>query len=127
VPDHLRKVLEFTGGKGADIILEMLANVNLGDDCACLAPRGRIVVIGSRGKATIDARNLMSRDADIRGMTLFNAGPHNTTVIHAALMAGLADGSLKPVINCEIPLKNAAQAHEMILAPGSLGKIVLIP
>jgi NADPH2:quinone reductase len=127
VPDHLRKVLEFTGGKGADIIIEMLANVNLGDDCACLAKRGRIIVIGSRGKATIDARDLMSRDADIRGMMLFNAGPHDTAVIHAALMAGFADGSLKPVINCEIPLKEAPKAHEMIMMPGAMGKIVLAP
>jgi NADPH2:quinone reductase len=127
IPGHLRKVMEFTGDKGADIIIEMLANVNLGDDCACLAKQGRIIVIGSRGKATIDARDLMGRDADIRGMTLFNAGPHDTTVIHAALMGGFSDGSLKPVINCEIPLKEAPRAHEMIMKPGALGKIVLAP
>jgi NADPH:quinone reductase-like Zn-dependent oxidoreductase len=42
-------------------------------------------------------------------------------------MGGFSDGSLKPVINCEIPLKEAPRAHEMIMKPGALGKIVLAP
>ena len=71
-PDYLAQILEATSGRGVDVILEMLANVNLGKDLTILAPRGRVVVIGNRGRVEIDARDTMSRDADIRGMVLPN-------------------------------------------------------
>jgi NADPH2:quinone reductase len=125
--DYLDQVMKLTEGKGVDIILEMLANVNLGRDLRVLALHGRVVVIGSRGTVEIDPRDTMGRDADIRGMSLFNVTPEDLSVIHAALVAGLEDDTLKPVIGKEFPLKEAAQAHELIMQPGSYGKIVLIP
>ena len=64
---------EVTAGRGVDVILELPANVNLGKDLAVLAPGGRVVVIGNRGKVEIDPREAMARDADIRGMVLSNA------------------------------------------------------
>jgi NADPH2:quinone reductase len=125
-PDYLSQIMDITEGRGVNVILEMLANVNLGHDLGLLAKNGRVVVIGNRGKVELDARDAMIRDADIRGMLLFNATPQEKTAIHAALGAGLANGTLQPVIGQEFPLADAARAHERIMAPGALGKIILI-
>jgi NADPH2:quinone reductase len=126
-PDHLARVVERTHGLGVEIILEMLANVNLGQDLAALAQRGRVVVIGSRGKVEITPRDAMFRDAAILGMTLFNVGPDDMASIHAALGAGFANGTLRPVIGRRFSLTEAARAHAAVLEPGALGKIVLLP
>ena len=71
--DYRQAIMEATEARGVDCILEMLANVNLGADLQLLAPRGRVVVIGSRGSVEINPRDAMMRDADIRGMILANA------------------------------------------------------
>ncbi len=126
-PDYLEKVTALTGGRGPDIILEMLANVNLGKDLSIIAPHGRIVIIGNRGTIEINPRAAMQRDATILGMMIPNASDAEVASIHAALVAGLANGSLKPVINQELPLKDAPRAHELLMQPGAYGKIVLIP
>ncbi len=125
-PDYLAQIMEATSGRGVDVILEMLANVNLGKDLTILAPRGRVVVIGSRGRVEIDARDTMSRDADIRGMVLPNTSPAEMESLHAALVAGLGNGTLRPVIGKELPLAEAPQAHVAVMAPGAFGKIALI-
>lgn len=123
--DYLAQILNATSGRGVDVILEMLANVNLGKDLTLLAPRGRIVVIGNRGRVEIDARDAMSRDADIRGMVLPNTPAAEMADIHAALVAGLANGTLRPVIGRELALAEAPQAHRAVMEPGAFGKIVL--
>ena len=69
----------------------------------------------------------MSRDADIRGMALPNTPPAELASIHAALVAGLENGSLRPVIGKEFPLRDAPGAHRAVLEPGAFGKIVLVP
>ena len=124
---YLEQVKELTGGRGVDIILEMLANVNLGRDLGLLALGGRVIVIGSRGQVEIAPRDLMSRDADIRGMTLFNVPPAALAGIHAAIRAGLANGTMRPIVGRELPLAEAAAAHRAVLEPGAHGKIVLLP
>jgi len=127
LPDYLTDVLKITGNRGVDIILEMLANVNLGRDLQVLARNGRVIVIGSRGKVEIDAREAMVRDAEIRGMLLFNVPAREKVAIHAALRAGLENGTVKPVISRELPLEEAPRAHELIMEPGAAGKIILLP
>jgi NADPH2:quinone reductase len=122
---YAEAILAATGGTGVDLVLENLANVNLNRDLALLAPRGRVVVVGNRGTIEIDPRQLMGRDADIRGMLLFNTPPADMAEIHAALGAGLRNGSLRPIIGHEIPLAEAPQAHELVMSPGAKGKIVL--
>jgi NADPH2:quinone reductase len=101
--------------------------VNLGRDLTILAPRGRVVVVGSRGTVEIDARNTMTRDAAILGMSLWNATPEDLIGIHSALVAGLENGTLRPVIGQEIPLSEAPRAHKAVMEPGAYGKIALIP
>jgi NADPH2:quinone reductase len=126
-PGHFDEALALTGGRGYEVILEMLANVNLGRDLPLLAPHGRVVVVGNRGAAEIDARNLMTRDAAILGMTMWNASPEDVMSIHSALVAGLENKTLRPVIGQEIPLAEAARAHQAVMEPGAHGKIDLIP
>ncbi|HEY3915334.1 MAG TPA: NADPH:quinone reductase [Verrucomicrobiae bacterium] len=126
-PGYLEDVMKITEGRGANIILEMLANVNLGHDLGILARDGRVIVIGNRGKVEIDPRHLMMRDADIRGMMVSNASPVSKASIHAALGAALENETLKPVIGRELPLAEATKAHELIMEPGAHGKIILIP
>ncbi|HEY4980060.1 MAG TPA: zinc-binding dehydrogenase, partial [Candidatus Acidoferrum sp.] len=103
------------------------ANVNLGTDLRLLALRGRVIVIGNRGEVTINARELMSRRASVRGFTLWAATEAETVEIYAGIDAGLESGTLRPIVGKELPLKEATQAHQDILAPGAFGKIVLVP
>jgi NADPH2:quinone reductase len=123
--DHFEQIMKTTGGRGVDVIVEMLANVNLGKDLTILAKGARVVIIGSRGPVEIDPRNTMQRDADVRGMILPNTPPAELASIHAALVAGLENGTLRPAIGKEFPLADAAQAHRAVREPGALGKIVL--
>jgi NADPH2:quinone reductase len=123
--DYLQQIPALTGGRGVDVVLEMLANINLDRDLEIVAPRGRVVVIGNRGRVEIDPRKAMGKDASILGMTLFNTTREEFLEIHAGLAAGLENGSLRPVIGKELPLEQAAQAHVAVMEPGAHGKIVL--
>lgn len=126
-PGYQDKILEKTEGRGVDIILEMLANVNLGADLKLLSKNGRVVVIGSRGDVTITPRELMARRASIHGMMLWNITEPETEEIHAGIIEGLEKGALRPVVGKELPLAEAARAHKEIMEPGAYGKIVLLP
>jgi NADPH2:quinone reductase len=125
--DYLSKIPAPPGGHGLDVILEMLANVNLDRDLDLIAPHGRVIVIGNRGRVEIDPRKMMGKDGMIRGMTLFNTTREEFREIHAGIVAGLENGSLNPVIGKELPLDQAAQAHVAVMEPGAFGKIVMLP
>ena len=121
------EILKATAGRGVDIVLEMLANVNLAADLKLLATYGRVIVIGNRGEITINPRDLMARRSSVRGFTLWATTEAETAEIHAALYAGFENGTLRPVIGKEIPLAEAARAHKEVMAPGASGKIILVP
>jgi NADPH2:quinone reductase len=123
--DYLQQVLPLTGGRGADVILEMLANVNLDRDLDVLALRGRVMVIGNRGRVEIDPRKMMGKDGTILGMTMFNATAEELRESHAGIIAGLENGSLRPVVGKTFALDQAAEAHTAVMQPGAFGKIVL--
>jgi NADPH2:quinone reductase len=122
-----KEIVALTKGRGVDVILEMLADVNLARDLTLLALRGRVVVIGNRGSIEIDPRATMRRDLSILGLTLLNATKEELVGIHAALVAGLASRTLTPIVGREMPLAEAPRAHREVLEPGAYGKIVLIP
>ncbi len=126
-PGYLDEFMKLTEGKGADIVLEMLANENLGKDLKILAAHGRVIVIGSRGTVSIDPRDTMTRHADIRGMSIVTASAADLAEVHEAIGQGLASGALRPVIGAELSLSQAASAHEQVMKAGAYGKIVLIP
>lgn len=129
---YLDALQELTGGKGVNVLLEMLANVNLGNDLDFLARGGRVVLIGNRGeknqgRVEINPRAVMARDADILGMTLYNATAQQQRGLHAAIVAGLANGTLQPVIGQEFALGDVVKAHHAVIDNRAYGKIVLIP
>ncbi len=126
-PNYAEAIAKATGGRGVDVILEMLANVNLATDLKLLAMNGRVIIIGNRGEITINPRELMARRGTARGFTLWAATEAETAEIHAGIGAGLENGTLRPIIGKEMPLKDGRQAHVDVLAPGAHGKIVLIP
>jgi NADPH2:quinone reductase len=126
-PDYLDELMKLTGGRGVDVILEMLANVNLAKDLSVLAHKGRVVVIGNRGNIEINPREIMRRDAAVLGMMLWMASRQELASIHAGIVAGLENGSLRPVVGKELPLAEASQAHRAVMEPGAYGKIVLVP
>ena len=126
-PAYVDAIMKATAGRGVDVVLEMAAHINLDRDLTMLARGGRVVVVGNRGRIEIDPRATMSRDAAILGMTLFNVTPAELTSIHAAIVAGLTTGTLRPFVGREIAMADAPKAHAAVMEPGALGKIVLTP
>lgn len=124
---HVERIQALTSGRGPDVILEMLANVNLDHDLTMIAPRGRIVVIGNRGRIEIDPRRIMAKHAIVTGLALWGLTPEEVRTGHDALGAALTSGALRPVVGAELPLAEAAEAHRRVMAPGARGKIVLLP
>jgi NADPH:quinone reductase len=124
---YLDEIMKATGGAGVNVLLEMLANVNLGHDLKLLSQNGRVIVIGSRGDVTVTPRDLMMRRASVSAFTLWATTPSEATEILAALEAGLENGTLRPVVGKQIPLAEAARAHKEVMEPGASGKIVLVP
>jgi NADPH2:quinone reductase len=114
-----------TGGRGVDLVLEMLANVNLDRDLALLAPKGRVVIIGSRGRVEIDPRQTMGKESAILGTTLWVTTPDEFRQIQAGLRAALEAGTLKPVVGRTLPLEKARDAHRAILHERAAGNLVL--
>jgi NADPH2:quinone reductase len=126
-PAHLAAAVALTGGRGFDLVVEFLANVNLGDDLRALAPRGRVVVVGSRGHVEIDPRDLMNAEGTILGMRMPNARPDEVETARAAVDTGLRDGTLRPVVGRELPLAEAPRAHRLLMGRPALGRLVLVP
>ena len=119
-PGYQDKILQATGDRGVDIILEMLANVNLSHDTKLLANNGRVIVIGSRGEVTINPRELMGRRASIRAFTLWalpqrkrrRSTPGSLQVSKAALCVPLL------ARNCHSPRQRARTRRSS--SPGRL-------
>jgi len=126
-PGYLDEITKLTNGRGPDVIVEMLANVNLDHDLTVIAPGGRIIVIGNRGRVEIDARKIMTKDVSVFGTALWGIPPDDIRRAHQAIVDGLESGALTPVVGTEMLLKDAALAHRRVMEPGARGKIVLIP
>jgi len=126
-PGYTDEILKATNGRGVDVVIEMLANVNLAADLKLLARFGRVIVIGSRGDVTITPRDLMARASSVRGFVLWGISEADEADVHAGLFAGLENGTVRPVVGKELGLGEAARAHKEILETGALGKTILIP
>lgn len=122
-----KDLLAKTGGRGVDLIIEMLANVNLVKDLDLIVKRGRIAIVGNRGAIELNPRAVMGKDATIVGFTNWNALPAELAMAHAAIVAGMERSGYKPQVGKELPLADAARAHEDVMKSGAYGKIVLIP
>ena len=125
--DDYAKIKEITSGNGVDLIIEMLADKNLGKDLPALARHGRVVIVGSRGSVEIEPRLTMGSELDIRGMTIMNMPADEHRTMYLTLTAALESGVLRPIVSQEFPLDEAYKAHNQLAEGGSIGKIVLIP
>lgn len=123
--NYLTEILNITDGKGVEIILEMLANVNLQKDFDVLARFGRVSIIGNRGSLEFNPRAIMGKDASVFGMALFNAPDAEMEEIHEAIYDGLSSGFLNPIVGKKFPLAEAVEAHRAVIEEKAFGKIVL--
>ena len=116
-------------GGGVDIVVEMLANVNLDADLKVLARGGTVAVVGNRDTIEINPRDLMAKESSILGV--LGGTPEEHKAAFAAINAGLERGFLVPVVDrsFNFGLADAPKAHEEVIAHshGSAGKIVLLP
>jgi len=124
---YLGEIKAATGGKGVDVVIEMLANINLQKDFDVLAMFGRICIVGNRGSLDFNPRVIMGKDATVTGMALYNSSYAERDEIHAAIFDGLRSGELRPIIRKSMPLADAPAAHREVMESKAFGKIVLVP
>jgi len=129
--DFVAEVLRLTGGKGTDVVLDMVAGDYIGRDVKCLAEDGRIVIIAVQGgsQSTIDASLVLRRRLVITGSTLRPRPVAFKAKIAEALRKTawpwLESGAVKPVIHQVFPAAEAAQAHALMESNQHIGKLVL--
>jgi NADPH2:quinone reductase len=124
--DSVDQIRAATGGRGPDIILEMMTQRNLNHDLALLAYGGRIALVANTGRIDLDLA-LTSRTVAIFGVSLVDVPVGEIAQALAAVGAGLEAGTLRPVVAREFPLAEAAAAHRVLEAGGALGNLVLVP
>jgi len=129
--DFAAVVKELTGGKGVDVILDMVAGDYVAREIDCLADDGRLVVIALLGgsKANLDMGQVLRRRLTITGSTLRPRPVAFKAAIARQLREQVwplfAQGKLKPVIHSTFPLAQAAEAHTLMESSSHVGKIVL--
>jgi putative PIG3 family NAD(P)H quinone oxidoreductase len=129
--DFAEALMEATGGHGADVILDIIGAGYLAKNIAALAPDGRIANIGLQQgrRAELDFAALMAKRGTIMSTSLRARPVEQKAAIVAAVAANvwpLVDaGEVRPVIHCELPMAQAAEAHRIMTASSHTGKIVL--
>ena len=129
--DFVAVVKELTGGKGVDVVLDMVAGDYVAREIACLADDGRIALIALLGgaKATIDLNDVLRRRLVISGSTLRPRSVEFKAAIAAKLKQHawplFEQGKIKPVIYKTFPLAQAADAHALMESSTHVGKIML--
>lgn len=130
--DYDEVVRTATGGRGADVILDVLGGPHLARHLNLLAPGGRLVVIGllDGREGTVDLRMLLGKRLTITGSTLRPRTPAEKGAIARALEREvwplLETGGVRPRIDATFPLASAAEAHRRLASRAHVGKIVLV-
>jgi len=120
-----KKMVEHLGS-GFDVIIEHLANINLGHDVQMLKEKARVMIVGCRGAVSINPRHLMLPEASIRGVSLGSSTPAEWSEMGAAIVAGIEAGWVSPVINKEYTMDQVSQVHhDIVHSKGAKGKLVL--
>ena len=131
--DFVAAVREATGGRGADVILDLVGGPYLQRNLDCLAVEGRLVLIAVMGgiKGEVNLASLMSRRQTLTGSTLRSRPVAAKAAICDALRARVwprfAGGTLRPVIHATYPLAQAAAAHRVMESSAHVGKLLLVP
>ncbi|MDB5065081.1 MAG: NAD(P)H-quinone oxidoreductase [Chloroflexi bacterium] len=129
--DFPSRVRELTGGRGADLILDVMGASYLARNLDALAPDGRLVIIGMQGGTTaeIDLNQLLRRRLTVMATTLRGRSVEQKAEIVRRFvedaLPGFEDGSLRPVVDRVLPLAEAPAAHRAMEAGENVGKLVL--
>jgi putative PIG3 family NAD(P)H quinone oxidoreductase len=131
--DFVAAVLDATGGAGADVILDIMGASYLARNLAALATGGRLAIIGRQGgsRAEIDLGVLQGKQASVHATTLrARPLPEKAAVVAAVrdqVWPLIGAGRVAAVIDRELPMSQAAQAHRAVAASDHIGKILLRP
>lgn len=123
---YIDKMIIDLNGQGPDIIVEMLANVNLATDMSIVNQNGIIVVVGCRGNVEVNPRLAMQKECMLTGLLLPNATEEEWTEMHEMMSQGMKDQWVQPHVSRIYPMHEMPQAHDDIMnTQSSLGKIIL--
>ena len=124
-------VQEWTAGRGMDVVLDLVGGPYTGASVSVLAPRGRLMLIGTVAgrRSDLDLGAVLSRRLTVRG-TVLRSRPIEEKILAARAFAAevvplLAAGRLEPVVDSVFPLAGVAAAHERLAGNGTFGKVVL--
>jgi NADPH2:quinone reductase len=129
--DFAEEAKKLTGGKGVDVVLDMVAGSYVAREVECLAEDGRIVIIAIQGgtKSEFNAGLVLRKRLTITGSTLRPRPVEFKAAIAASLKARvwplLESGAIKPIIHSTFPAAEAARAHALMESNQHIGKIVL--
>jgi NADPH2:quinone reductase len=123
---YLDEVRALTGGRGPDVIVEMMSQRNLNHDVALVADGGRIALVANSGRIDLDL-GPTGRTIALFGVSIIHTEPGAINRALTAIDAGLANRTLRPIVGREFPLAEAAAAHRALEAGGALGNLVLVP
>lgn len=129
--DFVTALREASGGHGADVILDIMGAAYLARNVTALAPDGRLVIIGLQGgvQAELNIAALMAKRGSVISTTLRARPPSQKAAIVAEVRSAVwplvESGAIRPVIHCELPLAEAAQAHRIMTSSAHTGKILL--
>jgi NADPH2:quinone reductase len=125
------EVLARTAGRGVDVVLDLVGGAYVAQDLVCLAPQGRIMVVGTMAgtRVDMDLGALMQKRATLRG-TMLRARPLEekilaTRALERHIAPLLARGAVRPVVDCVLALADAAEGHRRMQSNGTFGKVVL--
>ncbi|MCX4567985.1 NAD(P)H-quinone oxidoreductase [Streptomyces albogriseolus] len=130
--DFVAELREATGGKGADVILDNMGAKYLDRNVQALAVNGRLVIIGMQGgvKGELNIGALLAKRAAITATTLRARPVEEKAAIVAAVREHVwplvSGGHVRPVIDREIPMPDAAQAHRIVEDSSHIGKVLLV-
>lgn len=126
-----QKVLEWTNGRGADLILDMVAGPYLDKDLSCLAVGGKVLVIALLGgrESKVDGGKLLFKQASVLGTTLRpQTAEYKAELcrqLQPVLNDGFSKGDFRLVIDSEFSLSDVARAHQHMESGNHFGKIIL--
>lgn len=129
--DFAEEARKLTGGKGVDVILDMVAGSYVAREVECLAEDGRLVIIAVQGgvKSELNAGLVLRKRLTVTGSTLRPRPVEFKAAIATALKAKvwplLENGAIKPIIHSTFPAAEAARAHALMESNQHIGKIVL--
>jgi len=117
------RVMEITGGRGVDVIMEHIGGEVFTRSLQCLARGGIIVTVGAHAGEVVEFDIIPFFRRELR-----LAGSKNASVLELRkVMALVADGKLKPIVHKAFPLAQAAEAHRVVESRDFFGKVILLP